>query len=381
VLLLALVAGVGAFAVHTHRVQTARADLAEGREFLQGQRYADASRAFARGLGRLERLPGTGELTDQLRDGLAQAHRAAAADELHDLAEQLRFLAGADSSPAKLGSELDRRCRECWRVWESDDPAEGAHLSRALRERIRGDLLDLAILWAGQLARAGSKREAGILLDEAETRLGASPVLTHERAVSAGVRVAAPARKRLPAHEHLALGRSWLCRGELTEAGWHLEQALRLSPGSFWANYYQGACCLRQGRAAEALPAFHACVALAPGRAESYFNRGLAYSALGRRARARDDYDRALRLRPTLATAWLNRGVLRYHDGQPNDALADLREALRYGADPVAVHFNLAVVQQDRGERSKALWHVEQVLRRRPGHAEAKALRERLMAP
>jgi Flp pilus assembly protein TadD len=157
-------------------------------------------------------------------------------------------------------------------------------------------------------------------------------------------------------------------------------KAAESEPQPFWAHFYCGIYAYRQGQYAAAVEAFDRAVALEPTAAEVYYNRARAYAAWGKSAEARRDYDRALEQDPRLGVAWLNRGVLHYQEQQYSQAAADLEQALRNGADPVAAHYKLALVAVAEGNRTAAWQHVEQVLSRKPAHADARALREQLRA-
>jgi tetratricopeptide (TPR) repeat protein len=197
--------------------------------------------------------------------------------------------------------------------------ALGAGLDRDREQRIRTDLLDLAVIWAGLRVRrgidegqaAGARRQALRILDEAEAVCGPSHVLFCERRAHAealGLRdvvaVANRGAANVPprtAWEHDAVGRSLLASSDLVQARAAFERALALRPQDFWPNFHQGICAFRQGHYQDAVNAFRVCVALVPDRAECFYNRALAHAALGHTAEASRDYERALQLDPGLA--------------------------------------------------------------------------------
>jgi serine/threonine protein kinase/Tfp pilus assembly protein PilF len=309
---------------------------------------------------------------------LRRAQRGAAADDLHRLADHLRFLYGMEHLPSALGQGLEERCRTCWGQRDRLLDSAGADLGADREARLRADLLDLAILWADlrarlapEMAKEEARLEAVRLLEEAEALFGPSPTLARARGL-------APGQAPRTAREHCALGRSLLRAGELVRARAELERARDAGPQEFWAQFYHGACCHRLKHYPEALASFNACVALAPGHAECYYNRGLARAALGEPGLALADYDRALELRPEMAAAALNRGLLHFKAGRYPQARADLRHALDHGADPALAYYNLALVcyaQKDwRGARDS----VKRALQHAPGHPQARALGRKL---
>jgi tetratricopeptide (TPR) repeat protein len=203
----------------------------------------------------------------------------------------------------------------------------GAGLEREAGERLRADLLDLAILWASLRVRLGmdaretgeARREALRVLDEAEVTFGPSHILFRERQAHAKALGlsdvaddAARGASRVPprtAWEHYAVGRSLLASGDLVRAEAAFERALALRPQDFWPNFHQGVCAYRRRHYEDALNAFRICVALAPDRAECFYNRALAQAALGHTDQASLDRDRAVRLDPTLAASPFGPGI------------------------------------------------------------------------
>ena len=201
-------------------------------------------------------------------------------------------------------------------------------LEPEIAQRLRTDLLDLAILWADLRVRltseheaeAEARRDALRILDEAERLFGASPVLAHERqshAAALGLtevaRLAARRRAELApksAWEHYALGRSLLAAGALEDAALELDRATDLQPQDLWAQFARGICAYRRLRFDAALRAFDICVALSPRTAECYYNRGRAHAALGHTELARRDYDHAQRLTPQMAPLALNHSIV-----------------------------------------------------------------------
>jgi Flp pilus assembly protein TadD len=285
---------------------------------------------------------------ETLNARLRVAQRAEAAARLHALAERLRYLAGADSGAAGTDS-LRQECRAAWESRALLTDASAAPLGAAAEERLREDLLDLALL--------GPDVEGAASADEIRAHLGRD----------------APAPQ-----EHLARGRALLRSGELARAAEELGRATQLRPQDFWAHFYSGVCAYRRGEPAEAVHSFDVALALAPGSPECYANRGLAYAADGKKERARSDYDRALVIDPGTATARLNRGVLFYQEGRLEQAAADLELALRDGADPATAHYDLTLVRLAAHDEAAARRELGAALAADPGHAEAKALRERL---
>jgi serine/threonine protein kinase len=310
------------------RLAAAEVALREGQLLLRPGQHGAAAARLDHGLKLAESTEGGEDLARRLRAPLRLARRLASAEELHDIADRVRFAALGESVPEADLRKLEKSCRELWdnraRILAfhgADAPPDEA------TERVQADLLDLAIIWADlrlRLTPAGQaaevRREALRLLAEAEKAFGPNAVLLHERAGLARAlgqeqEALAAARRcaELPpqtAWEHYALGRRLIQDGDLSAAADEFQRAVAQAPGEFWANFYQGACAFRRQQYHEAVSAFRACVTLAPESAPAYNNRGLAYAHLGETELALADYTRALRLDPNLAEAARNRALL-----------------------------------------------------------------------
>jgi tetratricopeptide (TPR) repeat protein len=371
---LALMAAAGASAAtlgiaYRQRLDAAAAALSAGRADIERHRYAEASDALRQGLALIAGLPGFDRQRRGLAEALDRASRARRYDELHGLAEAIRFRYGLAPPPPEDAPALIHLGRKTWE-------ARGA-LLRGLEglgepetdRRVRADLRDLVVLWADLLVRytSGDERdrathEAIGILAEAAERLGPNPSLERERRAYAGEiglteNPVRPSQESRTAWEHYDLGRCYLRSGDADLAAEEFRRGLKFSPQDFWLNFYDGLCAYRLAQFEGAVSAFRVCIALAPGTAECYHNRGLAHQALGDVGAAIDDYDRALELDPGLAEALVNRGILRSRRGDHEAAIADLRRA--EGTTTSAsllriIHDNLEAVRRARGDRAPA---------------------------
>lgn len=375
---------------HQRHVREAESALTQGRELLAKHDYAEAGRTLNRGRELAQEL-GQAELIAALEAQLQRVRQAQFLQDLHGLAEQVRFLQEPEALSVESAAALEARCRAIWEQREFLRRQVHAEPGTERVQRLHADLIDLAILWtelrlrlAGTTEQPAQRQEALQTLAEAEALFGPSLLLCRQRQAIARAmgmtdlaRAAEEQAAKLPprtAWEHYALGRALLRDGQLPQAEASLQRAVALEPSAFWPNFSLGVCAYRQGQHPEAVNAFRVCIALAPERAECYFNRGLASQALGQVERALADYDRALRLQPTLAAASFNRGTLLCREKRFREALIDLQLALRNGFAPAPVHYNLAVAHHGLNDRSAAVAHAQQVLRHQPGHPEAQAL-------
>jgi tetratricopeptide (TPR) repeat protein len=364
---------------------------ARGRQLLSRGEYKEAGEAFEQGLSLANRLPGAAHRKAALEHERAIADRGVRIEELHRLAELVRFRYGVALPPEEEAKSLIRVGRAIWdgrdrlihSLASSDEPL--------LRERTRRDLIDIVVLWAELLGRdkstedAGGARTAALhVLTEAEAVLGLSPALERQRRAyerSLGIEKASPPAvfKANSAEEHLDLGKSYIRSGDLERAVREFDAGLAVRPQDFWLNFYEGLCAYRLKRYEAAASAFRVSIALSPEAAECYYNRGLAHQALGRLDEAVADYDRALKLDGRFIDAAINRGIIHHRLGRDHAARDDLNGALVLAQTRKSrgiIHYNLALIDLAAGDR----WSCESNVRSaiELGNADAVELSRRL---
>jgi tetratricopeptide (TPR) repeat protein len=357
---------------YRQRVGQLAVALEDSRRSRAAGRYDEALHASRRGLDGAESLPGATELIRSLEQEALLAQRGRTADELHRLADLIRFRYGIDPPPLEDALALARQCQAVWERRNQLVARRGARESRS-DEQVRTDLLELAAVWADLRVRAApaseadrARGEALLTLGEAEDLIGPSLALDIRReefaAPGAARAAGAPARAPRSAWESYDLGRYHLSRGRIELALVEFHRALAERPQDFWSNFYQGLCAFRLGQAEEAAAAFRTCVALAPRSAPCRYNRALAYEALGRADDAAQDYSRALYLDPGLVAARLNRGILSHRGGRHGEAVADFERALGDRPDRETrgrLHYNLALARLAQGDRASARSEAE----------------------
>jgi serine/threonine protein kinase len=276
-LALALVAlPIFAGGIMQERVGEARESLHTGWEQYKSRQYAEAARTFSRGKLRVAQLPGCTDLREHLDLALVQAERAASADQLHAVADRLRFMVGSDMNTRKELEDLDARLRD---VWDKRSTLAGKWpLDREMEERIRIDLADVACL----------RTDLAHRLDPNSPPLAAAPeVIADVRTDEWWLRA--------------DQGRRLMREGKNREAAAQFAIAVGLRPQDFWVNFYSGVCAYRERRWRDAVNSFNVAVALAPDTPEVRYNRALAHAAAGDHDLADRDLERAIALNPPLA--------------------------------------------------------------------------------
>jgi len=113
-------------------------------------------------------------------------------------------------------------------------------------------------------------------------------------------------------HAHIALGASYIRRGDFQEAVDLLEVSARQAPNDYNVFYYLGTALRMMGNIQESLSRLEKAVSLAPDSVHARFSLGLAYYESKRLELARDEFLATVRIRPDFADAHFLLGSL-YH--------------------------------------------------------------------
>ncbi len=353
--------------------------LAESQRLGQEHRHADAARSARRGLKLVEDAYFSESLKAPLEAQLRLASRAQQAEELHTLADQLRFWYGVAPEPNDATRVMATRLRKIWDERDRLAPPPGTVLEPEIERQLEVDLLELAVVWADLRLRLApgegqalteARVDALAVLDQANAAYGPNLALARERralARSLGRVDAGPVETATPrsAWEHYDLGRSYLRSNQIEAAAEEFRRSLELRPQDFWPNLYLGHCAYRLNRYEDALAAFASCVTLRPDSANGRVNRAMAYEKLDRVDDALRDYNRAIALDSRCVEAYLNRGTLLLRTSRPAEALADLRQALRFADDretSARVRYNLALAHLASGNPARATAEARQAV-------------------
>jgi serine/threonine protein kinase len=372
------------------RVGAISSALADGDAQITRRQYPEAVATLGRGLSLASHVPWVEPQRRALQEKLLLARKNEKASELHKLAELLRLRFGLGHPGPEEVEWFFPRARAVWEarhmLAQPVDHPDQAEIRQAIQE----DMHEFIVLWAdlrvgkaSAIEKTAARRQALVLLDEAEALFGPGPSLDRcrqEYSEALGLTPFAPSPSRLPASawEHYDLGRFFLRAGKFDLAAAEFQAGLDLRPQDFWLNFSQGLCAYRTGRFQEALLAFHTCCALSPQTAECYYNRALAYEALGDIKSALKNYNQALQLNRRLADASMNQGILLFRSGRLSEATVALNQALGVTNRPGKlgeIHYTLALIDLSRRDRTGALNHLK--IASDHGHAAARTLYER----
>ena len=363
-----------------------RGSLAEGRELRASGQYDEAIRALKRGLDTAGTTPAAQDVAQAIHAEISLAQQGRMANQLHDLADVIRFHHSIELPSDEDARALIQNCRAIWDTRSRLFPG-GAAANVGAEQRLKSDLVEVAVIWADLCVRLAdpeqvntAKREALGLLDQANADYGPSLAIDLRREMlGRGVAGGPSVHASRTAWEHYDTGRYHLQSGRLEAADAEFRVTLSLTPQDFWPNFYQGLCAYRLNRFEDAVAAFRTCVALRPLSPICRYNRALSHDALGRMNEAYLDYTAALELDPHLAAALLNRGILLYRQGRHPEAIVDLETALSAATDDETrgrTHYNLALVELARGQHTTARESAE--LAARNGCREANSLLDEL---
>jgi tetratricopeptide (TPR) repeat protein len=172
------------------------------------------------------------------------------------------------------------------------------------------------------------------------------------------------------AHSNLAV--LLAARGQVDEAIYHGQQAVRAQPK--WPTGFNnlGNALIQKGRHAEAEAAFEKAIELRPDYAEAFSNLGMAYAHQGDLAKAVEQYRRAVALNADMANTHHNWADAALQQGDSDQAVAHFQEALRLSPKLAASWIGLGDALRLARRWNEALNSYQEALRAEPGNAEAR---------
>jgi tetratricopeptide (TPR) repeat protein len=148
-------------------------------------------------------------------------------------------------------------------------------------------------------------------------------------------------------------------RGEYRQARGHLEEAIRIHPGSAEAHGARAEMLAREGRREEAIEGFRTALRLDPGLSRVHNGLGRALLEGGEAEEAEAHFREAARLDPAYAEARSNLGAALVRNGSFAEAIEHLREAATLDPARGEAENNWGVALLSRGEVDEALPHLE----------------------
>jgi Flp pilus assembly protein TadD len=158
---------------------------------------------------------------------------------------------------------------------------------------------------------------------------------------------------------HLNLGVALADQGDHPGARHHLEQAIRIHPGSAEAHGALAEVLARQGQGEEALARFRTALRLDPSLSRVHNGFGRALLEGGDVEEAALHFREAVRLDPAYAEAHSNLGVALLRTGSFTEAVEHLREAATLDPASAEAHNNWGVALMNRGDLEEAVKHFE----------------------
>ena len=158
---------------------------------------------------------------------------------------------------------------------------------------------------------------------------------------------------------HLNLGVALADKGDYPEARHHLEEAIRIHPGSAEAHGALAEVLARQGQREEALARFRTALRLDPGLSRVHNGFGRALLEGGDVEEAALHLREAVRLDPAYAEAHSNLGVALLRAGSFAEAVEHLREAATLDPTSAEAQNNWGVALMNRSDLEEAVKHFE----------------------
>jgi tetratricopeptide (TPR) repeat protein len=156
------------------------------------------------------------------------------------------------------------------------------------------------------------------------------------------------------------------------------QQALRLSPDYWIALENLGNAFRQLKRWPEARAALERAVALRPQDPEANYSLGMVLAQTDENARAEQQLRKALDLRPAYPEALNNLGILYLRTRRRDEAVAAFEQCIRDNPAFDQAYLNLARVYAAEGGKAKARTVLQELLKRQPDNAPARALLEQI---
>ena len=158
------------------------------------------------------------------------------------------------------------------------------------------------------------------------------------------------------------------------------ERALSVTEDNYMAHNNLGQALERRGEVTEAGHHYAEAVRIHPGYPPAQNNLGVALARRGDYQTAEGHFREALRIQPDFAVAQYNLGLSLEHQGDFPASIEHYSEAVRLKPDYFEAHFALADSLEYVGRIVDAARHYREVLRLRPNAGNARAGLDRVLA-
>jgi eukaryotic-like serine/threonine-protein kinase len=263
---------------------------------------------------------------------------------------------------------------------------------RTERERLRAGVCEVLLILAEAVAAPRPKQasperqrtaEALAILESAAALTGPSRTIHQRRArylARLGKKAeaeqeasrAAGLQPQSPLDWFLVGYDEWFENGNVPKALRAFDEALRLQPDLFWAQFLRAIGYLKLRNLSEARASLTACSRDRPNFPWIYLLRGFLQGQLGDDRAAEDDFQRVEALSPDEFARYvlhMNRGVLALRGGKPDRAVREFQEGLPLRPDLYHGHENLALAYLAQKKPDLAAKELNEAIRLAPGRS------------
>jgi tetratricopeptide (TPR) repeat protein len=159
--------------------------------------------------------------------------------------------------------------------------------------------------------------------------------------------------------------------GKVTDAIWHLTEAVRLDPDYAIAHNELGYALEQSGRIREAIDQYEQAVRIRPEMAEAHYNLGNALVHTHELDAAIGQYQEAMRLEPNHRELHYNFGEVLLARGRVPEAIGQFEKAVQIDPAYADAHNRLAAALAQSGRLEDAIAHFEEAIRLDPRLAAA----------
>src|SRR3990172_4450519 len=167
-------------------------------------------------------------------------------------------------------------------------------------------------------------------------------------------------------------------RGDVDEAIFHYNQAIRIKPDHEMAHFNVALLYQKKGENVNAERHYMEVIRLNPRKVDSYLNLPLLYQTQGKNEQAVDLYTKALGINPRLQNAHFNLAMAYQALGDDQKAIGHYNEVIRLNSGSEDAHHNLGVIYAGKLMFDEAIAEFEAALRINPGYEKSRTELEKV---